>query len=245
MGTWYFPWEWLRNLSVTIYDFFATVQFPWRYLSIATVMLSFLTVLIADYLNRKAGKKTKTVFLTLLTVCTIVPVLMFYPNYATNYSKNIFYTDYNISSDYVMDDFYLPVGTDRTLLTLTGPTSTDKKLTVENWSEKNHRFEITCNNSSDEGKILQLPLINYKGYIAYDVNSKEKLEILNSENNTLNVKVPKHYSGTLKVEFSEPWYWRLAEIISLLTIIIYLALCVTNNRRKAKFNENSKESLEN
>lgn len=237
MGTWYFPWEWLRNLSVTIYDFFASVQFPWRYLSIATVMMSFLTVLIVDYLNRKADKKTKTVFMTLLTVCTIVPVLMFYPNYATNYSKNIFYTDYNISSDYVMDDFYLPVGTDRTLLTLTGPTSTDKELTVENWTVKNHRFEITCNNSSDEGKILQLPLINYKGYIAYDVNSNKKLEIVNSENNTLNVKVPKHYSGTLKVEFSEPWYWRLAEIISLLTIIIYLILCFADKKREAKISD--------
>ena len=136
-----------------------------------------------------------------------------------------------------MDDFYLPVGTDRTLLTLTGPTSTDKELTVENWTVKNHRFEITCNNSSDEGKILQLPLINYNGYIAYDVNSNEKLEIVNSENNTLNVKVPKHYSGTLKVEFSEPWYWRLSEIISLLTIIIYLILCFADKKREAKISD--------
>lgn len=84
---------------------------------------------------------------------------------------------------------------------------------------------------------MQLPLINYKGYIAYDVNSNEKLEIVNSENNTLNVKVPKHYSGTLKVEFSEPWYWRLAEIISLLTIIIYLILCFADKKREAKISD--------
>ena len=237
MTSCYFPWELLRNISVTVYDFFAAIQFSWRYLSIATVMLTFLTVLISDYLNRKGDKKSNTVFMTLISVFCLVPILMFYPNYATYYDKNTYYSVDNISSDYIMDDFYLPAGTDTALLTLTGPTSTDEELAVESWTEKNHRFEIVCNNSSDESKILQLPLINYKGYVAYDIDSNEILEIVNSENNTLNVKVPKQYSGTVKVEFKEPSYWRFAEIISLLSIIIYLILCFADKNREAKISD--------
>ena len=225
MTTYYFPWKLLRSISMTVYTFFSSVQFTWRYFSVATVLLAFLAVLTANYLRINGKGKSCTAFMLTLSLLGVIPVLMFYQDYATNFQRLTFYSEQDISSDHIMDDFYLPSETDRELLTITKPTSTDAELTVLNYTQENHRFEIDCNNSSGESKILEMPLINYKGYAAYDKKTNKSLEIVNSSNNTLNVKIPKGYSGTVKVEFREPYYWRLSEVISLLAIVFYLFLC--------------------
>lgn len=228
----YFPWKILRNISLTVYEFFSSIQFAWRYLTVATVMLTFLAVSVADYFRIRNKSKAENIFMTVIAVLCIVPVLMFYTDYASNYERITIYAENDISSDHIMDDFYLPAGTDRYKLNLTRPTSADEALTVAYYTEENHRFEVECKNLSDESKMLEFPLINYKGYVAYDAETNESLEIVNSSNNTLNVKIPKGYSGTVKVEFKEPYYWRLSEIISLFSVAVYLFACF--GRRKIK-----------
>ena len=68
-------------------------------------------------------------------------------------------------------------------------------------------------------QLLSVPLVNYKGYAAYDRDTGETFKIIDSANHTLQVQIPAGYSGTLKVEFREPWYWRTAEVVSLITIL--------------------------
>ena len=62
-------------------------------------------------------------------------------------------------------------------------------------------------------------MIANKGYAAYDRDTGETFKIIDSANHTLQVQIPAGYSGTLKVEFREPWYWRTAEVVSLITIL--------------------------
>ncbi len=236
MTSYYFPWELLRKISVTVYEYFATVQFAWRYLAIATVMLTFLAVLVADFFVRRNKSKSAVLFMISISVLCVVPVLMFYTNYVSNDQTLDFYSENDISSDHIASDFYLPSGTNIGALTLTEPYSSNKKMTISSYKEEKHRFTVSCKNSSDESQILQLPLINYKGYVAYDTKTNQTFEIVNSGNNTVNVKVPKLYSGTIKVEFKEPYYWRLAEIVSLLSVIVYLSLCFTGKKSRAKQN---------
>ena len=40
--------------------------------------------------------------------------------------------------------------------------------------------------------------------------------------NEITVKVPPYFDGNITVKFVEPWYWRAAEAVSLLSLIIFL-----------------------
>lgn len=56
----------------------------------------------------------------------------------------------------------------------------------------------------------------YKGYQAV-MDNGEQLQLL--PGSLVSVSVPAGYTGTIRIGFHEPWYWRVSEIISLLTVI--------------------------
>ena len=69
-----------------------------------------------------------------------------------------------------------------------------------------------------------MPLLYYKGYEAYDMETKERMEVFDGENHSVSVKIPEGYSGVIRTHFVSPWYWRVAEGISLLTVIGFILL---------------------
>ena len=66
---------------------------------------------------------------------------------------------------------------------------------------------------------MLLPLQNYKGY---GVDSEDG--VIKDENLVMGpeavvrINIPANYSGTLHVKYKGFWYWRVAEVISFLTI---------------------------
>jgi len=71
-----------------------------------------------------------------------------------------------------------------------------------------------------EEQYLELPMINYKGYRAQDMDSGDVFEVTAGNNQDVRVLLPSGYQGRLHVWFQSMWYWRVAEIISLVTIIL-------------------------
>jgi len=63
-------------------------------------------------------------------------------------------------------------------------------------------------------------MINYKGYRAQDMDSGEVFEVTAGNNQDVRVLLPSGYQGRLHVWFQSMWYWRVAEVISLVTIIL-------------------------
>ena len=70
--------------------------------------------------------------------------------------------------------------------------------------------------SMDDNGSVVLPRFNYPNYIAYDENDVEH-EITIDDNNRIEILFTREYSGIIWVKYVIPWYWRLADIISLLT----------------------------
>ena len=56
----------------------------------------------------------------------------------------------------------------------------------------------------------------YKGYAARD-DKGEVVEITDDGGHILQVCIPGGYVGTVRVRFVEPWYWRTAELVTLIT----------------------------
>lgn len=82
---------------------------------------------------------------------------------------------------------------------------------------KGTQIQVACQ-AGENAKVI-FPLFAYKYYQCTDIQTGERLPVMRGSNNRIEVELPNNYQGTLKVCFVEPWYWRAAEIVSLLTLI--------------------------
>lgn len=227
----YFPWEQFRNIHQKIYQLFATVQFPWRYLFIANIAFTLVAVSLYAGLRQCNKQKTARVFAAVLMFFCIIPTSLYF-SHITGGTRYKFYCNENLPSSHVMSPFYLPEGTDEKLLANEEVSIAEGDVVIEKWKESHHRFTVDCNNSSASDASIQIPVVNFKGYKAYDLNNNKQLEIVNGSNNVLWVKIPSGYSGKFKVEFCEPWYWRVSEIVSLLTLVSIITFTATSTLRR-------------
>ncbi|MCD7835208.1 MAG: hypothetical protein LUG83_00815, partial [Lachnospiraceae bacterium] len=60
-------------------------------------------------------------------------------------------------------------------------------------------------------------LQHYKGYQAYGYGTDEELKTVKGENNVVRVIIPAGFSGSVSVRFVSPYYWRVSEVISLIS----------------------------
>jgi hypothetical protein len=128
----------------------------------------------------------------------------------------------NQISDYAVGNGeYLPVTTE--VQELTKEVQGGDGLECSVAGRKYLTFDVEVSNPTEQEQELLLPLLYYTGYRSYDSQSKEKMTVMSGDNGRVAVTIPAGYQGNLHVAFYEPWYWRAAEIISLLTLcfIIY------------------------
>ena len=95
-------------------------------------------------------------------------------------------------------------------------------------------MELTVQSVKDQESYVELPILYYKGYVAKDVDTGQRLEVESGENSVVRVLLPANYSGTIQVYFGSLWYWRVAEVISLLTLSVILWQIGHKVRRKRR-----------
>ena len=134
-----------------------------------------------------------------------------------------------MSTGYVSGGEYLPYGTNADILFYNDP------IVGEN-IELNHfiKGDLSANfeykNFSQEDSYIDVPLLNYKGYQAINVDTNETYEITDGSNNVVRVILPANSVGSIKVIFVVPWYWRLAEAVSLLTLLGCIIVALRRSR---------------
>ena len=62
----------------------------------------------------------------------------------------------------------------------------------------------------------------YNGYHAY--SGREELNLSFGENNRARIKIPGNFRGVVAVQFDEPWYWKINEIISFVTLLVMVLI---------------------
>ena len=214
-----FPWnhlglhyKWGRILS--------QVQFPWRYIGIAIIFLSMLLGCICKLLSTDRRESEK---FSVLIVSSCVVMMAFYISNYSNEAWLIHYYDMaEINTSALVGGEYLRAGTD--INSLNG------KITQENMKEASLLFrdgaymELYCETSEDEG-VVEVPMLNYKGYRVWDENRNE-YEIRDGDNNVIQFSVPAEFTGKIMIDFIEPWYWRAGESVSLVAIVYICVLGV-------------------
>ena len=118
---------------------------------------------------------------------------------------------------------YLPAGTEKT--DFGGPRTIEADgVTLTDSSLSGLTATFTC--QSTDGGTVTVPILYYPYYQAGDEAGNALTVTQDPESKMVRVDVPAGYSGTIRVSYAEPWFWRAAEAVSLLTLAGLIALGV-------------------
>lgn len=229
-STKYFPWDFLISSG---FGFLASIQFPWRFLGIAVVLLCTVACCGFCALDKVGMGKMAKRGAALISAAAVVSSGYMIKTYMDTAK---IYEDYEqrdapyevangefMPSDVVFsEDAFHPVE----------PLAAN--MEIYDYEKRYNKVTIACRNMLDKENILQVPILLYRGYQAYDVNTKEKFPLLRTETGMTGIGLPAGYEGRLCMEFKEPLFWRLADCISAVAL---LTLLLWNKKSRCKLKE--------
>ena len=208
-----FPWDNLYNLNPVLGRLVAMVQYVWRFLSPATwfwVLAGACAVCLLanrpDLRNLSAG---------VLLVLTLVSWGSFVQTALTDNETMFRYSAAALDSCDAGAGEYLPAGTEKTDFVGPRTIETDR---VEMTDSALSGLTATVSCQSTDGGTVTVPLLYYPYYRADDGAGNALAVARDPDSKMVQVTVPAGYAGTIRVFYSEPWFWRTSEVVSLLTL---------------------------
>lgn len=222
-----FPWNYLAMNDNPIGKFFAQVQFPWRYISIAMIFMTMLLGFIFKYFS-ESGERAVLERMYLLTagICIVISV-QFVSNYSDDSVTVNYYDAVELDTYAVGGAEYLRTNTDWEYYQTEILQENMKRVSLD--VRKGCYMELYCETTDLEG-MVEVPMFHYKGYQVTDEYGNQ-YQIMDGNNNVIKFSVPANFSGKIMIDFVEPWYWRAGEIISLL-FAVFLCMSAVFNRTK-------------
>lgn len=232
MSTLYFPWDRICSLGSLFRYIVVKIQFPWRLTGMATLALSLLWCAVISHIYLKSGKNgIKRAGVISIAVVTVMLLS------AAHFMTDLFERGERIEIRSVADmdsyvesgEEYLPVGTVPDELKVENLNSKAgisdgiiNGIAISGYHKDGTNVSLQCENSSDTDKVLEIPLLYYEGYkaIATDMQgNRYELNIYEGNNGVVSLVIPSQAVYNIKIGFYEAWYWRVAEIISAITLI--------------------------
>ena len=241
-----FPWDSIQASNLVMEKLISAIQFPTRFLTVATAFIVAITCIAVFVLIKSNQKKIARIVIVGISGLHLC-FAFFYMNSLLD--DNLYYKLYDalsMSTGYVSGGEYLPYGTNGDLLFYNEPIA-GGNVAITLYSKSDLSVEFRYRNFSQKDSYIDVPLLNYKGYQAIDVDTNETYEITDGVNNVVRINLPASSAGNIKVVFVVPWYWRLSEAISLLTLLgcIFVALRRSRNLKlESKEEHGTIEALE-
>lgn len=227
LSTHHFPWDILESSGALGKAIVSSLQFPWRFMSLATLLVTIGTCFAIKQLSKKTSDTSDENKISVLPVATIVlcittfiSVGWYYYSFLSVASPYRMYDTYELPSTQLYSCEYLPEGS---LLVDIKESRYDASegLIYSDITKEGTYFTCHIENSDSEG-YLDVPMTSYKGYEATHVETGAKLDISNGFNNCIRITIPKGFSGTLEIKFVEPTYWKVAEVITGVSFLLLI-----------------------
>ena len=219
----YFPWNKLQAIGGVAERIVLSIQFPYRFLSLACIASAALLGLIIRELNLR-GTKALTNYVGWLVVCTAC----IFASYQTsqilmNHGFARVYEKQGLGTMDVGNGEYLPYRTEIWQF-MPNTIKSGEDVSVGKFEKEMDGLQLEFDViNRGEDSYVEVPLLYYKGYHAVDADTKEGLRTVAGDNNLVRVMLPEGYNGKIHVFFKGFWYWRVAELISVVTMLSVLA----------------------
>ena len=217
----YFPsdmiYDNMPSAFLPVYFLLSSIQFPIRYMSITMSVLMLGTCVGLKYL--KCNKiNVYRVFVWFLGISSII-VYTVYIGYINTHSviEDFTASDINLEQG-IEGGEYLP-GFESWKMTWDPAIIADDGVTVSNTERQNGDllFDIFCR--TNDSTNVTLPIFNYDNYYVKD-SENVYFPTETDDEFRLKVLIPAGYSGRIRVYYKEPFYWRICEIITILSVFM-------------------------
>ena len=232
MSTAYFPWDTISTRFPQIAHLVTSLQFVWRFLSLGTVLAVFASCYGLLLLWHKEGKNVCVSVSIALCLLTGISGMYFMQQCILNQppmeTDDLKYMDTAAAvtgAEYVLCSAY-----GSTLESVFEPRAFEGVQILE-YEKQGTKIEMTVESCGTEGYVL-LPLMNYKGYkVSSDDGILGRDDLVMGEDAVVRVNIPADYSGTLHVSYKGCWYWRVAELVSLVCMV-YLGIMIWKEKKR-------------
>ncbi|MCM1266954.1 MAG: hypothetical protein NC302_03540 [Bacteroidales bacterium] len=215
MATYLVPYTLIAKRIPVLQTAIKSIQFPWRFLSIAGIAAVYLLCLLMR--KNWIEKKKKTIFAVLLLCLSFCQSYSYVSSFLNESTQ-----EGNVSGFSIIGGEYMPksynIGHYKNKLTYHEDT-----IAVADWHRIKGGVELSLTSHADETEQVEVPLLLYRGYQAV-TETGETLAIQAGKSSRISVSVPSGFAGTIRVAFREPWYWRVCEVISFLAAVGLLYL---------------------
>lgn len=228
-----FPWDKIQSINEITATLVSSIQFPNRFLTIATVCIVLLAGVIAKEIKGQYETKGLQIYFAAMVVMTICSGMYLMNDMLQTTDVYRIYDEKGMGSGYIAGAEYLPYGADASQFWTHDPYA-GENLEITDYQKDGIVIEMNCRNHGENTETVELPLLYYYGYRAYDKDSGQELTITTSDNFAVCVEVPAGYEGTVHVAFYSPWYWRVAEIVSVLSFVVLTVGVILERKRERK-----------
>lgn len=235
MSTRYFPWDWISNFPV-INIFVTALQFPTRFFSLVSVLSAVEAAFFILWLewecqeltvDRKVAASVKKGTIYMLLMLAIGSAIYHVNDIAYGDSPIWLYNAENMGTVSVINGEYLLEGTQVDDYHYHAPIA-EEELEWSDYQKDGTTIQLYVHNTADEDRFLELPLTGYKGYAVKSEKTEDRLPYISQERGAhgdLRVVVPGDYQGVIKIYYEGYMSFRVAELVSLfsvISIIVYL-----------------------
>lgn len=230
-----FPWDYLAA-HFKLFNMLAQVQYSWRYIGISTL---FLTLAVCEILlecrESVQLKKAEIAVVAMAVVMTCWITGDVFDRVTTEKGAMTSevvdtYDTASIDPMSVGTEEYVRTGTDTD--ELNGDYNTENLSAMQVLSENGSELILYCETAESTGTV-EVPLLNYKGYHVRD-DQGNQYEIYDGTNNVIAFSLPANFAGNITVYFEEPKSWRVAEAISVISLLGLIIVCWRNRNTKEK-----------
>lgn len=227
-----FPWDGVQNwLGRAAGKMAGMFQYPWRFLSLATVLLCLAVLLAVQLLQEKSVRLAKGAAAA-LAACALLTVGVVQTQITTGMSEqayNVFLNRQPNAATGVGE--YLIDGTSGYETIWAQPKPGSEELQLLSYEKRGGKAYLTVENDGDAADI-SVPIFNYGHYYAVDEATGDAYALGTGENARITLNIPAGYTGTIVIAYHAPVYWRAFELVSLLALIGSVGWGVSQRKKK-------------
>lgn len=225
-----FPWTRLQFLNGVTEKLISSIQYPNRFLMIATLLLSFGAGACAAVCGESFGKKAEACCMGALGALALVTALYYQSSIVRDGGSLYLYDEKGMGTGYLSGAEYLRYGADQAELFFHGPAE-GEGVEVLGYEKDGLNVRLDVRNRGGESYV-EVPLQHYKGYVAVASATGERLKLEDGSHFDIRIRVPEGYEGEVSVGFRAPWYWVLGDGVSLLALGLLLMQGMLRRRRR-------------
>ena len=223
-----FPWDFVQTwLGRTAGKLAGLFQYPWRFLSLATLLFCAAVPLALRLLRGWRPRAVRTAAIV-LAGCIALTAGIFYTQLLTGDQSTYNTIARDDTRDVGVGEYTID-GTSIYETVWAQPKPGSEQLTLTGYEKRGGVAYLSVENAGDAADI-SVPIFNYGHYTAADAATGESFAVASGENARVVLTIPAGYSGTIAIAWQSPAWWRGCEALSALCALGCLGYALLRRR---------------